>query len=89
MVVKEKEGRDFVHEIKSGSVVIEIYRKTEPHTGRVYFDYRVGREFFVGDDETARGPFCQQRDLRDNVRALIDVQEWVSSQHRDIRNNSY
>jgi len=77
--------RESVHEIKVGSVVLEIVKKTDPKTGQVYFDYRTSREFFSSNDEVVRGPYCQQRDLRDNIIACVRCMEWISKQHRALR----
>ena len=83
-----KDNRSKVHEIASGSVIIEIYKKSDVRTGKVYFDYRTSREFNVSGDEVGRGPYCQQRDMRDNIIAVVNAMEWISLQHRNIRNNS-
>jgi len=81
------DGREKVHEIKVGSVVLEIVKKKDWKTGKVYFDYRTTREFFTSDDEAVHGPYCQQRDLRDNIIACVRCMEWISKQHRSLRNN--
>jgi len=88
MTVAFKDNRVKVHEVVSGSVILEIYKKVDARTNKVYFDYRTAREFNVGGDELGRGPYCQQRDLRDNIIALVNVMEWISMQHRNIRDNS-
>lgn len=80
-----KDSRERVHEIKVGSVVLEIYKKEDSRNGKTYFDYRTAREFFVGDDEVGRGPYCQQRDMRDNIMAVVKAMEWVADQHRSMR----
>ena len=81
-----KENRVKVHEIVVGSVVIELYKKVNPINGKVYFDYSTGREFFLAGERKI-GRFCQQRDLRDDVVALMEAMEWISSQHRNLRNS--
>ena len=83
-----KDNRVKVHEIVEGSVVLEIYKKEDSRNGKTYFDYRTAREFFVGDDEMGRGPYCQQRDMRENIIALVRAMEWISIQHRNIREES-
>lgn len=85
MPVEFKENRVKVHEIREGSVLIEIYKKVNTATSKVYFDYRTDREFIVGEGETRKGPFCQQRDGWDNIIATARVMRWISDQHRKIR----
>jgi hypothetical protein len=85
MAYVTKDGREKIHEIQSGSVVLEFFIKRDTVNDKVYYDYRTARVFPVGDGEMGRGPFCQQRDMRDNIRALVDGMEWVSDQHRNIR----
>ena len=80
-----KDGREKVHEIQEGSVVLEIYLKRDPNSSKVFYDYRTVRSFPVSVDEYSRGPYCQQRDMRDNIKALCTAMEWVSDQHRYIR----
>jgi len=88
MVGVFKDNRVKVHEVVSGSVVLEIYKKVDARTNKVYFDYRTAREFNVSGDEVGRGPYCQQRDMRDNIIALANAMEWISIQHRKIRDNA-
>lgn len=87
-----KDGRELVKEIQYGSTVVEIYRKLGPENGKTYFDYRSCRCFMTkdksGNEEEAKGPYLQQRDVRDHVRCLMDALEWISDAHRDIRGQS-
>ena len=80
-----KENRVKVHEIKEGNVVLEIYKKVNTINNKVYFDYRTNREFVVFDNERKRTPNCQQRDLRDNIIALVKAMNWISQQHKVIK----
>ena len=79
------DNREVVHEIKIGNVVLEITKKVDNRSGRVYFDYRTVREFTKGNDDV-RGPYCQQRDLRDNIIACVKCMEWISQKHKELRN---
>ena len=83
--VNSKDTRKKVEEIRIGSVVIELFEKIDPKTNKVFFDYRTCRAFPISDDEESRGPYCQQRDLRDNIKACVDAMTWISDQHRAIR----
>jgi len=83
-----KDGREKVHEIQEGNVILEFFIKRDPGTEKVFFDYRTVRVFPISKDEMGKGPFCQQRDMRDNIVALCKGMEWVSDQHRDIRTKS-
>lgn len=88
--VNSKDTRNKVHEIREGNVVIEIYEKIEPKSNKVFFDFKVCRAFVVNaEGDESRGPFCQQRDLRELVIAAVRTQIWVSDQHRDMRNSAY
>ncbi|MDC1299905.1 hypothetical protein N8Z24_00200 [bacterium] len=78
------ENRTVVHEVKVGNVVLEITKKVDGRSGRVYFDYRTVREF-VKNNEDTRGPYCQQRDLRDNIVACVKCMEWISQEHKAIK----
>ena len=82
-----KDGREKVHEIQYGSVVLEFFMKRDPNSDKVYYDYRTSRTFPVSGNEMGRGPYCQQRDLRDNIVALCEGMKWVSDQHRAIRDS--
>jgi hypothetical protein len=82
-----KDNREKVYDIKSRNVVAEVFKKTDPETGKVYFDFCVKREFLVDQDKFGRGPFLQQRDCRDLIRVAVDLMEWISDQHREMRSN--
>jgi hypothetical protein len=84
-----KDGREKIKELRSGNVVLELFCKTGP-TGKRYIDYKSSREFFVSanNDETSRGPYCQQRDIRDHIRALLDALEFISDFHREEREHN-
>jgi len=83
-----KDNRVKVHEVVSGSVILEIYKKVDARTNKTYFDYRTSREFNISGDDVGRGPYCQQRDMRDNIIALANAMEWISIQHRNIRDKA-
>lgn len=76
-------GREIVHELRHGNVVIEVYEKINPKTGNVYYDYKNYREFFTGDDQVGRGPYLQQRDIRDHVTVLMELMRYISDCHRE------
>jgi hypothetical protein len=80
-----KDGREKIHEVQEGSVILEFFLKRDPNSSKVFFDYRTVRTFPINPEEYGRGPFCQQRDMRDNIKALCTGMEWVSVQHRIIR----
>lgn len=84
---ESSENRKIVHEIKVGNVVLEITKKVDGRSGRTYFDYRTVREFFK-NNEDVRGPYCQQRDLRDNIIACVKCMEWISQEHKALRKSS-
>ena len=77
-----QDGRDKIHEIREGSVILEFFLKKDANSQKVYYDYRTVRTFPINANEYGRGPFCQQRDMRDNIVALCKGMEWVSDQHR-------
>lgn len=85
MTDQPRDNREKVQEIVVGSVVLEMYRKKDSRSGKVFYDLRVAREFPINDDEFGRGPFIQQRDLRDLIIAAVNAMEWTSDQHRIIR----
>lgn len=85
MTYTTKDGREKIHEVKEGSVILEFFLKRDPNSSKVFFDYRTVREFPINAEELGRGPFCQQRDMRDNIIALCRGMEWVSDQHRSLR----
>lgn len=80
-------SRELVHEIVQGSIVLSIYKKNNPKTGNVYYDYKSFREFYAGDNQKYRDPFCQQRDLRDHIVACARAMEWISDRHRERKAN--
>jgi len=88
--VSSKDARNKLDvEIRCGNVVFEIFEKIDPKTNKVFFDFKVCRAFVVNaEGDESRGPFCQQRDLRDLIKAAVDTMTWVSDAHRDMRNNS-
>lgn len=83
----ESEHGDKVHEIVVGNITIDIYKRENKTTGAVYFDY-LNRRSFYANNEYHKSPFCQQRDLRDHLRALIDTMEWISGEYRNFRLSS-
>ena len=85
MAYVTKDGREKVHEIQEGNVVLEFFLKRDPNSDKVFYDYRTVRDFMVSPNERGRGPYCQQRDMRDNIVAICRGMEWVSDQHRYIR----
>jgi len=80
-----KNDREKVHEIKEENVVLEIYKKIDERSGKIFFDYKTVREFKTESGEIIRGQFCQQRDLRNLIIAAVHAMEWISDQHRSIR----
>ena len=80
-----KNDREKVHEIKEGNVILEIYKKVDERSGKVFFDFKTAREFTTESGETVRGQFCQQRDLRNLIIASARAMEWISEQHRSMR----
>jgi hypothetical protein len=80
------DNRKLVHEIKLGNSVIKIYRKDNPKENKFYFDWRPFREFTMADDTLNNSPYMQQRDIWDCQKLLIDLQAWISDQHRRTRN---
>jgi len=78
------ENGDWVHDVRVGDLVIDIYRKEDKATGQVFFDYRTSR-WFMKDDDWHKNPYCQQRDIGDHIRALVDVQDWIKGQYRRLR----
>lgn len=84
-----KDNRSAYRVIKVGSVVVELFEKIDPKSGKGFIDYRTGREFANAEGELTRGPYCQQRDIRDNIRALCDALEEISDYHRERRGGSF
>lgn len=80
-----RDGRDKIHEIREGSVILEFFLVKDANSRKVYYDYRTVRTFPINANEYGRGPYCQQRDMRDNIIALCKGMEWVSDQHRSYR----
>lgn len=73
---KAIEGREVVHTIERGLVVIDILRKEDVRTGRIFYDYRTSRKIFTPDGDEAKSAYCRMKDALDNIRALADVMEW-------------
>lgn len=80
----EKSGREKVREFQRGSIFAEVYEKVDSNSGKTYFDVKIVREFIV-EGERRRGPYVQQRDLRDVVVVTILAMEFISDRHREIR----
>ena len=80
-----RDGRDKIHEIREGSVILEFFLVKDANSRKVYYDYRTVRTFPINPNEFGRGPYLQQRDMRDNIVALCRGMEWVSDQHRSHR----
>lgn len=77
-------GRNKVREFKRGSIFAEVYEKKDTNTGKVFFDVKIVREFVV-ESERKRGPYVQQRDLRDVIIATVEAMEFISDRHREIK----
>lgn len=77
-------GRNKVREFKRGSVFAEVYEKNDTNTGKIFFDVKIVREFVV-ESERKRGPYVQQRDLRDVIVATVEAMEFISDRHREIK----
>lgn len=69
-------------EFKRNAVVAEIFQKQDAN--KTYFDVRILREF-VADNTKKRGPYIQQRDVRDIIIVSALAQEWIASRHKEIR----
>lgn len=76
--------RVHVKEIKRNSVVAEIFQKHDHN--KTYFDVRYLREY-VSEGKKKRGPFIQQRDVRDVIIISGLAQEWIADKHRELREN--
>jgi len=76
--------RKRVTELREGSVVLEIFEKRDNNTGKTYFDFTASRSFFI-DGELNRSKFLQQRDLRNLIVASVRAMEYISEQHRRMR----
>jgi len=74
---KVVEGREVVHTIEHGLVIIDILRKEDVRTGRVFYDYRTSRKVFTPEGDEAKSTYCRSKDAIDNIRALSDVIDWV------------
>lgn len=77
-------GRNKVREFKRGSIFSEVYEKKDTNTGKTFFDVKIVREFVV-DSERKRGPYVQQRDLRDVIVTVVEAMEFISDRHREIK----
>lgn len=73
-----------IKEIKRNSVVAEIFQKHDHN--KTYFDVRYLREF-ISEGQKKRGPYIQQRDVRDIIIVSGLVQEWIADKHRNLREN--
>lgn len=77
----EDSGLEKVHEVKIGSVSIEIYKRVDPQ-GRFFYDYRASRVFTKRDGSQHRTPYLQQRDFKDSIRAILDAMDWISVKNK-------
>jgi len=66
-----------VHTVKSGSIAIDIVETYHPNLDRYFYDYRTSRKYIRPDGEEGRSAYCSRKDVRDNVRALMDVVDWL------------
>jgi len=82
----DKNDRTRVTELRKGSVTLEIYEKKDHNTGKTYYDFTVSRSFFL-DGELNFSKFLQQRDLRNLIVVAVEAMEFISLQHRRLRDN--
>lgn len=80
---EKRTDREFVHEIRRGDAVVEIYQIFGRE--KTYFDVCTKRVYINLEDEERRGSFLQQRDLRHLVIALVEAEIWISERHRSLR----
>jgi len=78
--------RNKVAEFKREAIIAEVYeKKSKNDSNKIFFDVRFVREFVV-DGERKRGPFVQQRDLRDIIIVAVEAQKFIAERHHEIRN---
>lgn len=82
----DNNNRDLVHEVIKENVILQVYKKVDPQTSKVYFDFRVGRIFPTAEGDKT-GPYLQQRDIWDLISGSVDLAKWVSEEHRKNRNS--
>ncbi len=85
---RKDSDRKLVTEFREGSIIAEVYEKYDVNTERVFFDIKFVREYIVKGGERRRGPFIQQRDLRDIIIADVKAMKFISDTHRDMRKNT-
>ena len=76
--------RELVKSFQEGSAVCEVWESRSPDGVKIYFDIRCNREFLTGG-ERKRGPFIQQRDMRDLLIAIVRAEQYISDRHAEIR----
>jgi hypothetical protein len=84
----EAQTRDLVKSFQEGSAVCEVWESRSPDGVKVYFDIRCNREFASGG-ERKRGPFIQQRDMRDLIIAIVRAEQYISDRHAEIRRSRW
>jgi hypothetical protein len=80
-LVADRREATLAHEERRGSVVAEVWENPSMDGNKVYYDVKLLRFYFVGDEER-RTPRIQQRDLIDLQIVSATVQQWIHKQHR-------